>query len=133
MLEVHFLVPAIYHRQVLIEGNWREVLCNDLLMPTYKMGAWEAVGRRLARTYIYLFVIVYFAWLFKVYQQAEASQTKSIVDAFGVGEGIPGWLVFGVVTAIHCVPFVIMFVTRRSREASGEIRRKDPNRRRWPI
>ena len=58
MLEVHLLVPALYNDKRLIEGDWREVLCNDLLAPTYKMSHWEAVGRRLSRTYIWLFAIV---------------------------------------------------------------------------
>ncbi len=67
MLEVHLLVPALYNDKRLIEGDWREVLCNDLLAPTYKMSHWEAVGRRLSRTYIWLFAIVLGAWLVKVY------------------------------------------------------------------
>jgi uncharacterized membrane protein len=133
MLEVHLMVPALYNDKNLIEGDWREVLCNDLLMPTYKMGAWEAVGRRLARTYGYLFLIIYAAWIFKVYQYAGASQSKSFRDAFAVGEHLPGELVFGIVTLGHLIPLAIMIGTRRSREASGEIRRKDPTRRRWPI
>ena len=132
MLEVHLMVPALYNDKNLIEGDWREVLCNDLLLPTYKMGHWESVGRRLARTYLYLFVIVYLAWLFKVYEVSRETPALSFFDAFGVGE-IPAAAIFSVVSAMHLIPFAILFLTRKSREASGEIRRKDPNRRRWPI
>ncbi len=131
MLEVHLMVPALYNDKNLIEGDWREVLCNDLLMPTYKMGNWESIGRRLARTYIYLFVIVYLAWLFKVLSTA-IQKSDTFFDAFRLGNESP-WIVFGTVTALHSVPFLIMWFTRHSREASGEIRRKDPQRRRWPI
>lgn len=134
MLEVHLMVPALYNDKNLIEGDWREVLCNDLLMPTYKMGNWESIGRRLARTYIYLFVIVYLAWLFKVYDRSLDTPDASFFDAFGLGQQLHHpWIVFGAVTGLNTIPFLIMFFTRHSREASGEIRRKDRERRRWPI
>ena len=58
MLEVHLMVPALLQGQDLAEGNWRETLCNDLLAPHYKMSRIEALGRRLQRTYIWLFLIV---------------------------------------------------------------------------
>ncbi len=134
MLEVHLMVPALYNDKNLIEGDWREVLCNDLLMPTYKMGNWESIGRRLARTYIYLFVIVYMAWLFKVYESSVNTPNITFLESFGIGDlHYHPYIVFGVVTGLNSVPFLIMFFTRHSREASGEIRRKDPQRRRWPI
>ncbi len=131
MLEVHLMVPALYNDKNLIEGDWREVLCNDLLMPTYKMGFWESVGRRLARTYIFLFSIAFLAWVFKVYDRS-TSEGISFLKAFGIGEISP-IIVLCVVGAINLTPWLILFWTRKSREASGEIRRKDPNRRRWPI
>ena len=58
MLEVHLMVPALLQGQDLAEGNWRETLCNDLLAPSYKMSRIEALGRRLQRTYMWLFLII---------------------------------------------------------------------------
>ncbi len=132
MLEVHLMVPALYNDKALIEGDWREVLCNDLLMPTYKMGTWEAIGRRLARTYGYLFVIALLAWLYKVQMVASESAELDFFHAFATG-GFAPEVVIGVVGGLHAGLLIILFATRRSRNASGEIRRKDPNRRRWPI
>lgn len=131
MLEVHLMVPALYNDKNLIEGDWREVLCNDLLLPTYKMGYWEAIGRRLSRTYIFLFGIVLAAWLVKV-QDIASDQQLGYFEALGM-EGIPSIAVIIAVGTIHLTPLAILVGTHRLREATGEIRRKDPNRRRWPI
>ena len=131
MLEVHLMVPALYNDRTLIEGDWREVLCNDLLMPTYKMSYWEAVGRRIARTYIWLFAIIALAWLYKVHLVAVEGEI-SFFRAFAAGQLSPS-MVLGIAGGIHALPLLILVATRRAREASGEIRRKDPHRRRWPI
>ncbi|MEM7167680.1 MAG: DUF2270 domain-containing protein [Planctomycetota bacterium] len=131
MLEVHFLVPAIYHKQRLIEGNWREVLCNDLLTPAYKISYWEAVGRRLHRNYIWIFLILLAAWIMKVLVHRDPE--VSTWDAFGI-EGLvgPGVVIAGG-AIFYAFLFTLLIITISIREATGEVRRKDPNRKVWPV
>ena len=45
MLEAHFLVPMISQSQNLLGGEWRRLVCEDLIMPSFKIGKLEAVGR----------------------------------------------------------------------------------------
>lgn len=133
MLEVHFMVPAIYHEKPLIEGNWREVLCNDLLAPSYKISYWEAVGRRLHRNYIYIFLILLLAWIVKVVMHKDILQPQTPYEAFGVPGLLPPWLVIAMAVVFHLAIVGLLVATLRIREATGEVRRKDPHRKLWPV
>lgn len=135
MLEVHFIVPSVAFEHRLPEGNWREHLSNDLFKPTYKISYWEAIGRRLQRNYIWLFLIVFVAWISK----AVLHGSDKGIHAFAVQSLdeqqvlIPAWLTLSVVGGFHVFIAAVYFFALRAREATGEIRRKDPNQKVWPI
>lgn len=135
MLEVHFVVPSVAFEHRLPEGNWREQLSNDLFKPTYKISYWEAIGRRLQRNYIWLFMIVLAAWFAK----ALLHFNEKGINAFAVESIdqkhilIPAWIVLLIVGAFHTFIAVIYIFAIRSRRATGEIRRKDPSQKVWPI
>src|SRR3954464_15450038 len=44
MLEAHFLVPLVLQSSTILQGDWRKLLCEDLLIPSFKISAFEAVG-----------------------------------------------------------------------------------------
>jgi uncharacterized membrane protein len=139
MLEVHLMVPALNPHLDILEGDWRTVLSNDLLLPTFKISALEAIGRRLYRNYFWLFVILFLGWSLRIYSLAdqlgdnngwvdlrefyEACRYKFIPPAVTlILEGVPNLLIL-----------VVLAVTWRRRAITGEIRRKDPQARKWPI
>ncbi len=135
MLECHFLVPALCFEVPLVEGNWRQVLCDDLLLPTYKISYWEAIGRRLHRNYIWIFIMLILAWIVNVFWKAELAPNATgyqIYKGFG-WEGVPAWLVLTVMGTLHLYVLIILITTLRVREATGEIRRKSHDRKKWPI
>ena len=39
MLESHFLVPMISQSQNLLDGEWRRLVCEDLILPSFKISA----------------------------------------------------------------------------------------------
>src|SRR6187402_2927465 len=57
MLEAHFLVPIVMQKTNLLQGDWRKLLSEDLLIPSFKISAFEAIGRRLKRNYVFIFVV----------------------------------------------------------------------------
>jgi uncharacterized membrane protein len=67
MLESHLLVPLLMRDVKLLEGNWRRTLSEDLLIPSFKINRREAMGRRLRRNYIWIFLIVLTAWILKIH------------------------------------------------------------------
>jgi len=134
MLEVHLMVPALLQDEPLAEGNWREVLCNDLLGPTYKMSRWEAIGRRLSRTYIWLFLIVLGTWLLLAWSRApvEGDITSRLHQAFSYERVPPEIIVWGMAVFYVYLGFLLIG-TRSNRRVNTEIRRKEPSRQHWPI
>ena len=132
MLEVHLMVPALLQGQELAEGSWREMLCNDLLAPNYKMSRMEALGRRLQRTYIWLFLIVLGTWLMLAWERApsEGSFEQIIEQAFDAGSIPPGYLL-SAMALFYLYLFVVLLATGPKR--ATEIRRKEPTSQQWPI
>ncbi|RPI89739.1 MAG: DUF2270 domain-containing protein [Chloroflexi bacterium] len=46
--------------------EWAESLAENLLSPSFPISIWEAFGRRLRRNYIWIFLIMYAAWVTKI-------------------------------------------------------------------
>lgn len=127
MLEVHLMVPALLQGQDLAEGNWRETLCNDLLAPSYKMSRIEALGRRLQRTYMWLFLIVLGTWLLLGFNRMNGNID---IGVFGQGQ-ISGFAVLCAMVIFYLYLAMIFLIAGPRRDT--EIRRKEPSRQHWPI
>lgn len=100
MLESHFLVAMVARNPALLGGDWPKLVCEDLILPSFKISKFEAVGRRLKRNYVFIFAIIIVAWMTKVFMHANPAITfwSSFYAALAVGE-LPGWLV-GAVLAV---------------------------------
>jgi len=72
MLEAHFLVPMVMENRELLQGEWKKLVCEDLILPSFKISKLEAVGRRLKRNYIFIFILILMAWLTKIFLHATA-------------------------------------------------------------
>jgi uncharacterized membrane protein len=101
LLEAHFLVPMVLQNTQMLQGDWQKVLCEDLLMPSFKITKFEALGRRLKRNYVYLFLLILGAWLTKIFLHAPApvNSWSTFFNAIASGHGMPAWLVVGVFVA----------------------------------
>ncbi len=137
MLEGHLIVPCLNPELNLLQGNWRETLSNDLLLPTYKISFFEALARRLSSNYIWLFILLFFGWAFKVYSNADhdGDEVVSAVEFYLACEYEflhPNFILLfqmGFLSAI----LVFLIIIWKRRKVTGEIRRRDPKSPRWPI
>lgn len=115
MLEAHFLVPMVTQHSETLEGDWRRLVAEDLLMPAFKIGSLEAVGWRLRRNYVFIYCIILSAWLAKVFLHAPwpIDSWGSFYGALAAGQ-IPSWLVSIVMmgTFIGTLAMVV-FVARK--------------------
>src|ERR671930_209989 len=50
-----------------INRDWAEHLAADLITPHFTISEWEAVGRRLRRNYLWIFMLLAVSWNLKVY------------------------------------------------------------------
>jgi uncharacterized membrane protein len=97
MIESHFLVATVSRNPKLLGGDWQKLVCEDLILPSFKISKLEAVGRRLKRNYVFIIAIIIVAWMTKIFMHASPPITSwsAFYQALAVGE-LPGWLVGGV-------------------------------------
>jgi uncharacterized membrane protein len=133
MLEAHFLVPIVAQNTSLLQGEWQKLVCEDLLLPSFKISTFEAVGRRLKRNYAFIFMIILVAWVTKIFLHARPRITSfaSFYDALAVGTSIPSWLVAGMFAGTFIVVTgVTIYIARHS---TGEISEFGTHRSLWRI
>ena len=133
MIEAHFLVPIVAQNTTLLQGEWQKLVCEDLLLPSFKISTFEAVGRRLKRNYAFIFMIILVAWVTKIFLHARPQITSfaSFYQALAVGTSIPSWLVALVFTVTFVSVVVITaYIARRS---TGEISEFGTHRSLWRI
>ncbi len=133
MLEAHFLVPIVAQNTTLLQGEWQKLVCEDLLLPSFKISAFEAVGRRLKRNYVFIYMIILVAWVTKIFLHATPKITSfhSFYEALAVGTSIPSWLV----ASLFIVTFVSVISTTiyMARQTTGEISEFGTHRSLWRI
>ncbi len=108
MLEAHFLVATVSRNPSLLGGEWQRLVCEDLILPSFKISKLEAVGRRLKRNYVFIIAIILVAWMTKLFMHANPAihSWGAFYQALSVGE-LPGWLV-GAVLALTIITTVAL-------------------------
>jgi uncharacterized membrane protein len=132
MLEAHFLVPMVMENRNLLQGEWKKLVCEDLILPSFKIGKLEAVGRRLKRNYVFIFVLIMIAWVMKIFIHAKEpiDGLSAFYRALRVGH-IPAWLVaFIFAGTLIGVIVITIYVGRKS---SGEVSEFGGHRSLWRI
>ena len=76
MLEAHFLVPMVMENRELLQGEWKKLVCEDLILPCFKITKLEAIGRRMKRNYMFIFILILIAWLTKIFLHASAADQR---------------------------------------------------------
>src|SRR5437660_921637 len=132
MLEAHFLVPMVMENRDMLQGEWKKLVCEDLILPSFKISKLEAVGRRLKRNYIFIFVLIMVAWVTKVFLHASApiNDFVSFYQALRI-EHIPSWLVALIFAGTFVT--VISITIYVSKKSSGEISEFGTHRSLWRI
>ena len=132
MLEAHFLVPMVMENRQMLQGEWKKLVCEDLILPSFKISKLEAIGRRLKRNYVFIFILIMVAWVTKIFLHASEPITSSraLYHALRVGH-IPSWLVAGTfIGTFACVISITIYVGKKS---SGEITEFGAHRSLWRI
>jgi uncharacterized membrane protein len=133
MLEAHFLVPIVAQNTMLLQGEWQKLVCEDLLLPSFKISVFEAVGRRLKRNYVFIFMIILVAWITKIFLHASPPITSfhSFYQALAVGTSIPSWLV--AIIFMGTFVSVIGITVYIAQKTTGEISEFGAHRSLWRI
>ncbi|MDG2214860.1 MAG: DUF2270 domain-containing protein [Verrucomicrobiota bacterium] len=122
MLEAHFITPVILREKPKLEGNWRKLVAEDLLVPAFKISMFESIGRRLQRNYAFITTIILTAWITKIFIHPPAGQEinslGSLYSALSVG-AFPSWFVATIMLGTFLtVTSVTIYIAKNS---TGEI------------
>ena len=121
MLEAHFFTPVILREQPKLQGNWRKLVAEDLLVPAFKVSMFESIGRRLKRNYAFITTIILTAWITKIFIHPPDGKIENLTDLYAalqVGT-FPSWFVAAVMVGIFATATgITIYITKHS---SGEI------------
>ena len=123
MIEAHFIVPVLMRQEPKLEGNWRKLVAEDLLVPAFKVSMFESIGRRLKRNYAFISIIILTAWITKIFIHPpagieEITNLETLYNALAIG-GLASWFVaFVMVGTFLSVIAITLYIAKHS---SGEI------------
>jgi uncharacterized membrane protein len=93
--------------------------------PQFTISYWEALGRRYRRNYMWIYILLATSWVLKVALVPDSIQSlDQFFERASMG-ALSGELVFALGVFINGVLFVVGVLTRRMRDASGEIFLRD--------
>jgi uncharacterized membrane protein len=116
MIEENFYIPILLRDLVSPMERWRATIAEDLMRPRYKISLAEAFGIRLARNYIWMFMILLAGWLAKIVIHPTDTPATSFHEMFrrmAVGP-IPSGVVLGTVILFYggLVAYTVLFHSR---------------------
>jgi hypothetical protein len=101
--------------------EWAESLAENLLSPSFPISIWEAFGRRLRRNYIWIFLILYAAWLAKIWLFPEpAADLAAFIQRSSFGP-LSGELMIGLGFGFYASLFAVALATISMNRATGEV------------
>jgi len=103
------------------QPDWAESLAKTLSEPEFPISMWEAFGRRFRRNYVWIFLVLGFAWLLKCYiHPTIATSWPECLSRLAIGP-ISGWVILITGLVYNGVLFLIGFVTAGLQQAAGEV------------
>lgn len=101
--------------------DWAEELAENLLLPHFPVSTWEALGRRLRRNYLWIYIVVGFSWIAKLwFFPMVAASLSEVMSRASVGPINGEWVFTGSLVMFTAV-FVIALATVGLQHSSGEV------------
>ena len=93
MLEENFFLPLLRRDLHSPMRDWGGRVATDLDQPKFKTSFLQAVGFRLSRNYLWIFVLLFIAWIVKLFiHPTQAADFTTVYARMAVGP-IAGWVV----------------------------------------
>jgi uncharacterized membrane protein len=123
LLETDFYAPMLRGEGVRFETGWTDLLAQDYVHPRYHIGLMRAIGRRLRRTYGWIFVIQAIAYYGKLaIHPAPLTTLVELWERAAIGP-IPGGVVIATGVLFHGGWAVFALATYRIEVVSRRERR----------
>ena len=135
MLEENFLIPIVTRQLESPMVSWREMVAMDLDLPKYKTSYWEAIGFRLRRNYVWIFLIVLGAWMLKLTMHPTIDFSPVEIWARLRTGIVPAWAILVLGIVFYSAMFVLIWIGRRIHggEPDDEIAGLEGNLEHWKL
>lgn len=101
--------------------EWAESLAENLLSPSFPISIWEAFGRRLRRNYAWMFIILYAAWVAKIWLFPQpVANLNEFIQRSAVGP-ISGEIMIGLGFGLYAFLLIVALATISMTKATGEV------------
>ena len=100
MIEINFYRPMLDGSAPAM-NDWAERLAHDMEWPHFHMSGREAAGRRLRRTYQWIFVILLVSWIVVLLTHPSATTSVTEIVARASVGAIPGSLVIAAMLVLY--------------------------------
>ncbi len=101
--------------------DWAESLAENLLHPDFPISLWEALGRRLRRNYLWIYLILGLSWLAKLTMYPTMIQHwDELMERAAIGS-IPGIVVLTSGVCFYLLMVAISLATASLQQATGEV------------
>ena len=101
--------------------EWAESLAENLLSPSFPISIWEAFGRRLRRNYAWIFLILYAAWVAKIWLfPVPVTGLDEFVERSAVGP-VSGEVMIALGFGFYAALLVMGLATINMTKATGEV------------
>lgn len=102
-------------------SDWAESLAESLLQPHFSVSLLEAIGRRLRRNYLWIYLFLGISWFVKLTLFPTASLEWSVlVQRAAIGTTAGEFVLIGIVIFFLLI-VILSFATLGLQEASGEV------------
>ena len=101
--------------------DWAEALAENLLLPHFSVSTLEALGRRLRRNYLWIYVVVGIAWIGKLWLfPALATSLTELIARASIGPVDGMWVMLGSLF-MYAVVIFIALATIGLQHSAGEV------------
>ncbi|MBM3145666.1 MAG: DUF2270 domain-containing protein [Chloroflexi bacterium] len=101
--------------------DWAEALAENLLTPHFPVSIWEALGRRLRRNYLWIYLILGLSWVAKITLFPRSARSwEEILARITIGP-FSGQLILLIVCLSFVLIFLVALATAGLHQAAGEV------------
>ncbi len=134
MLEAHFIMPMVMQEDKILQGDWRRIMSEDLMLPTFKISKKNAILKRFRRNYVWIFLLILLAWITKIWiHYPDSHSFKNFVAAFATHHPLSPsifWVLFGI---IYLLLIAMTIASICLKKELGEFSTKAMHRKKWHI
>jgi uncharacterized membrane protein len=133
MLEENFFLPILTRDLVSPTADWRGCVARDLDQPKFKTTFFQAIGFRLQRNYVWIFLIILLAYLVKLFiHPVPAESLSAAYGRMSVGP-VPPWVVLTLGLAFYGLMFASLLAAYRRGIPVDEIKGLEEDLESWTV